>query len=171
MNVIYNTPDNVYIGEDMMHAFKHAYNLGQSDWDGDVDQAYKEFVGEYTHNNLKDPTIERIAKAVADTLGTSTFAITNQDFGKGEKIANARLLCCWFMYLYIDDSLTDVSEYLGYKNHSSVIYGAGRVNFFLETDAAWRTTVNLVKARILYEGFKLEYKPRLRLEVEYNIVD
>jgi len=171
MKVLYNTTDNLYLGADMKHAFTHAYNLGKSDWSGDIDKAYNEFASEYTANSMADLTKEAVVKAVAEHMGTSTFAILSQEYGRSEKISKSRLLVCWFTYMYTRDTVFDIAEYMGYKNHASVIFGANKINTFLESDAAYRTTVGLIKGRLLYMGYKLQMKVRMNKEVELITVD
>lgn len=164
---VYNTSDNIYLSEDVKHAFLHAYNLGRSTWEGNVHKAYEEWENEYENNELKPVTKEEILKAVAVAFGTSTQAIRSQDFGKGEKNANSRIYAAWFLYMYIDEPLKDLCDYMGYQNHSSMIYAAYKLSDLMELAgkglrAEIKTTLEIVKARLVHRGYKLKYVVRKR---------
>jgi len=159
---MYNTTDNLYIKGDVISAFEHAYNLGRSNWRGDIKKAYKEWVDEYTENTLDDLMFTDIVNAVASSLWVPAEEITNQSFGKKEGVARARLLTCWFSYVYLDYSLQDIAELMGYSVHGSILYGTGKINDELKLYAATKTIVRIIKEVILNGGHSL--KPSIRLQ-------
>lgn len=174
MNKVFNTSDNIFTSDDVKHAFTHAYNLGRSDWKGNVDTAYEEWESEYENNTLMPLTKEEILKEVAVAFGTSVQAIRDQEYGRGEKVSKARLYAAWFLYMYADDSVQDIADYMGYQNHSSIIYAATKITDLLEVSgrtvrAEIKNSINIVKTRLVHRGYKLKYVMRNREKIETTI--
>ena len=177
MKVIYNTNDNVYIGDDVKEAFRHAYNLGKSEWSGNIDTAYQEWAREYMNNQMNPVTKEEIAIAIAKVLGTNTYAMLDQDFGRSGKVSEARMYLCWFLYLYIDESVQELADFMGYQNHSSVLYGAGKISDMLEyentqkkvTGVKTKTIIDMIKAILFYRNNSLKYVHRSYNNEDKNI--
>lgn len=160
MKRVYNTDDNFYLDEDVYCAFQHAYVLGQSGGDQNVKQAFNEWRGEYARKSMSAPSLSDITKAVCSVIGI-TEHIIQVEHGRGKTLSMARSLISWFCYKYTKVNVVDIAQYVGYKNHSSVIHGYNVVNNELFYDRYMRGRVDAVKATLASCGHLLEVQERM----------
>jgi hypothetical protein len=155
MKKIYNTTDYLYLDKDVMDAFAHAYNLGKSGKEVNMQKAY----GRWRSGRkpeLKKPTRDAILKAVSMVVSRSEENIADVLSGRGRMYVFPRQVFSWFVYHYTDATLENITEFLGYKGHAQVIHCIESVNSGMELYKDTRRVVDMVKSRLLYMGYELK---------------
>lgn len=159
MRRVYNTDDNFYTDQDILHAFTHAYFLGQSGETHDPTQAMKEWKGEYARSTMEPPGLEDIADAVSAVTHVGVFNMRIES-GRHAYFALSRHMVSWFSYMYTTETVPNISAYMGYKNHSSVLHGHSVIDSGIQFDRTVREKVDAVKATLAARGFLLEVTVR-----------
>jgi hypothetical protein len=165
MRRFYNTNDHIYIEEDIKQAFTHALNLGRSGWGGSVDRALMEWKDEYEENTRREITLKAILDTVVSVTGTSEYHIL-VDVRRYKPFVEARHLICWFAFFYTTETTPIIRDFLGYKNHSSVIYSRDYIDGQLQYNKQIRLTVDTIKSRLSYDGY-LVRMARRKSQSEY----
>ena len=166
MKIINNTSDYIYTREDTFWAFRHAINLGRSQFDGSYEQAFDEWDNEYKSNTLRPITIEAVTKAITAVTGVSEHSIIISHVRNNSQVM-ARHLMSWFLYVYTSMTYDAIANHLDYKRHTSAIHGYKYINDQLPIDRNTRNMVDNIKHYLIQSGHALyivekEYSPEHR---------
>jgi chromosomal replication initiation ATPase DnaA len=159
MKEIFNTQDHAYLDKDVLWAFRHAMNLGRAQTEITPEKAFEEWMQEYKANTTKPLTLDAVTDMVCDTLNLHTTDVMVYT-GRAKHRSKARSLICWFSYMYVDKTLHEIRDYIGFKDHSSVIHSHGVIESAIRFDKGDRVVVNSIKLRLMHEGYLLKYIPR-----------
>jgi len=99
-------------------------------------------------NRAVDLSVSGIATAVAEYYGISQEEIVGK--GRSRRIARPRQLVMYLSREETDTSLPQIGRALGDRDHTTIMYGCGKIEDLLETDPNLRREMMEIKAR-LYE--------------------
>jgi hypothetical protein len=171
--VIFNTNDELYNRDDMYSVFSYGVMLGRRRADGDHIEEFVKWVDDLLMDKNKPLNMDVIMQAVSEVERIPDKYIFDHGPGSRRKeYAKARHMFCWFSYLYTDATTLDISDYIWYKNHSSVVWSVKTINNLLEWDRRYRSSVDAVKLHLYNRGYALSmHHSALKENVELNIVE
>ena len=97
-------------------------------------------------NRAVDLSIQDISAAVADYYGVSVDDIVGP--GRSRKVARPRQLVMYLAREETDSSLPQIGKALGNRDHTTIMYGCGKVEDMIETNPSLRREVLEIKAQL-----------------------
>jgi hypothetical protein len=154
MNILKAANGNLYKEDDLKHLFQYAFNLAKSDYSGSHEYALNAWRREYTQNNLKKITTKDIVDVV---FNAHLVATEEKPSGTRSNLrqGNARMISSWFAYTYTKETLTEIAEQIGYKQHASVLHGYKEIEDRLNIYKSEQMTVEMIQGTLIYMNFDL----------------
>ena len=113
--------------------------------DFDLSQARK--ILENIVNNIeKEVDIDKIQKSVSNYFSISIHDL--KDKTRRKEVATARQVAMYFAKEYTDYSLKQIGQYFGGRDHSTVIHAVQCVHNLIDTDKAFKRTVEDLKKQL-----------------------
>jgi len=141
--ICFNIKNNIRELEGVLNLLMAQASLNRREIDVDL---AREVIKNFVHEINKEITVENIQKLVAEHLQIPTDAL----FGKTRKrsIVIARQLSMYLAKTMTDNSLKNIGEIFGGRDHSTVIYSIRTVQDLMETDSYFRETVHELEKKI-----------------------
>lgn len=95
----------------------------------------------------KEVTVNLIVKTVADHFGIAPSDICGKK--KSQDIVFPRQVCMYLCRTMTDTSLQGIGQFLGKRDHTTVIHGVERITSEIETNQITRSTIEVLKKKIL----------------------
>lgn len=95
----------------------------------------------------KEVTVAWIVQTVADHFGITPADICGKK--KSQDIVFPRQICMYLCRTMTDTSLAGIGQYLGKRDHTTVIHGVDRITEEIETNASTRSIIEVLKKKIL----------------------
>ncbi len=91
-------------------------------------------------------TSELIIQVVADHFGITTLDISSQK--RNKEIAYPRQIAMYLCQDMTGDSLQVIGQYLGGRDHTTIIHGRDKIAREIKTDAALANTIDVIRKKI-----------------------
>ena len=111
----------------------------------DLSQARK-ILDNIVNNIEKEVDIDKIQKSVSSYFSISVADL--KDKTRRKEVATARQVAMYFAKEYTDYSLKQIGQYFGGRDHSTVIHAVQCVHNLIDTDKAFKRTVDDLKKQL-----------------------
>jgi len=141
--ICYNIKNNIRELEGVLISFMAQVNL--NDRKPDVNLA-KEIIQKYITQETKGITVENIAKLVAEHFQVPLETLSSKT--RKRNVVIARQLSMYLAKNFTENSLQNIGNNFGGKDHSTVIYSINTVKDLMDTDALFKETVEELKKKV-----------------------
>jgi chromosomal replication initiator protein len=111
----------------------------------DINLARK-VVSNIVHVEEKEQTVKSIRDLVCNTLNISAEHLISNS--RKREIVQARQIAMYFAKKYTKDSLTNIGNVIGKRNHATVLHACKTVQDLIETDKSFRRTVEEIENQL-----------------------
>ncbi len=108
-----------------------------------AEEALKDII---SPNSERKVTSQLIIQVVADHFGITTLDISSQK--RNKEIAYPRQIAMYLCQNMTNDSLQVIGQYLGGRDHTTIIHGRDKIAREIKTDASLSNTIDVLKKKI-----------------------
>ena len=141
--ICFNIKTNIRELEGVLISLMAQINL--NDRKPDINLA-KEIIQKYVTQETKGITVENIAKLVAEHFQVPLDTLSSKT--RKRKVVIARQLSMYLAKNYTENSLQNIGNNFGGKDHSTVIYSINTVKDLMDTDTLFKETVAELEKKV-----------------------
>ncbi len=141
--ICFNIKNNIRELEGVLISLMAQVNL--NDRIPDINLA-KEIIQKFVTQETKGITVENIAKLVADHFQVPLDTLSSKT--RKRKVVIARQLSMYLAKNYTENSLQNIGNNFGGKDHSTVIYSINTVKDLMDTDTLFKETVAELEKKV-----------------------
>ena len=141
--ICFNIKTNIRELEGVLISLMAQINL--NDRTPDINLA-KEIIQKYVTQETKGITVENIAKLVAEHFQVPLDTLSSKT--RKRKVVIARQLSMYLAKNYTENSLQNIGNNFGGKDHSTVIYSINTVKDLMDTDTLFKETVAELEKKV-----------------------
>jgi chromosomal replication initiator protein len=94
----------------------------------------------------KEQSVKSIRDLVCTTLNVSVENLISNS--RKREIVQARQIAMYFAKKYTKDSLTNIGNVIGKRNHATVLHACKTVQDLIETDKSFRHTIEEIEIKL-----------------------
>jgi chromosomal replication initiator protein len=141
--ICFNIKNNIRELEGVLISLMAQINL--NDREPDINLA-KEIIQKFVTQETKGITVENIAKLVADHFQVPLDTLSSKT--RKRNVVIARQLSMYLAKNYTENSLQNIGNNFGGKDHSTVIYSINTVKDLMDTDTLFKETVAELEKKV-----------------------
>ena len=111
----------------------------------DINLARK-VVSNIVHVEEKEQTVKSIRDLVCNTLNITAENLNSNS--RKREVVQARQIAMYFAKKYTKDSLTNIGNVIGKRNHATVLHACKTVQDLIETDKSFRRTIEEIENQL-----------------------